>query len=65
MKILFIEWASFGNEDIKEAFEAEGHSLVCFPFSNKDGRKDVEIEEALSGVLHRETPDIVFSFTFQ
>ncbi len=64
MKILFIEWASFGNEDIKEAFEAEGHSLFCFPFSNKDGRKDVEIEEALSGVLHRETPDIVFSFNY-
>ena len=31
MKILFIEWASFGNEDIKEAFTAEGHSIFCFP----------------------------------
>ena len=29
MKILFIEWASFGNEDIKEAFTAEGHTFVC------------------------------------
>lgn len=64
MKILFIEWASFGNEDIKEAFTAEGHSLVRFPFSNRDGRKDAEIEAELSAVLHRETPDIVFSFNF-
>ena len=64
MKILFIEWASFGNEDIKEAFTAEGHTFVCFPFSNKDGRQDKEIEAALSGVLHRETPDAVFSFNF-
>lgn len=64
MKILFIEWASFGNEDIKEAFKAEGHSLVCFPFSNKDGRKDAEIESSLSGVLHKETPDVVFSFNY-
>lgn len=64
MKILFIEWASFGNEDIKEAFTAEGHTFVCFPFSNKDGRQDREIEKALSGVLHKETPDVVFSFNF-
>lgn len=64
MKILFIEWASFGNEDIKEAFTAEGHTFVCFPFSNKDGRQDKEIEAALSGVLHSETPDAVFSFNF-
>lgn len=52
MKILFIEWASFGNEDIKEAFEAEGHSLVCFPFSNKDGRKDVEIVKRKNDIRH-------------
>lgn len=64
MKILFIEWASFGNEDIKEAFIAEGHTLVCFPFSNRDSRRDTEIETELSCVLHRESPDIVFSFNF-
>lgn len=64
MKILFIEWASFGNEDIKEAFIAEGHILVRFPFSNRDGREDAEIEAELSGVLHTETPDAVFSFNY-
>lgn len=64
MKILFIEWASFGNADIKEAFIAEGHTLTCFPFSNRDGRKDAEIETELSGVLRRETPDVVFSFNY-
>lgn len=64
MKILFIEWASFGNADIKEAFIAEGHTLACFPFSNRDGRKDAEIETELSGVLRRETPDVVFSFNY-
>lgn len=64
MKILFIEWASFGNEDIKEAFTAEGHTLVCFPFSNRDGRGDTEIETELSVVLRREIPDVVFSFNY-
>ena len=64
MKILFIEWASFGNEDIKEAFTAEGHTFICFPFSNRDGRQDAETKSALSAVLHKETPDAVFFFFF-
>ena len=64
MKILFIEWASFGNNDIKEAFAAEGHDVVCFPFSNKDARKNTEIEEALTSTLHKEVPDAVFSFNY-
>ena len=64
MKILFIEWASFGNTDIKEAFAEEGHSVICFPFSNKDSRRDIEIETELAAVLHREAPDNVFSFNY-
>lgn len=64
MKILFIEWASFGNEDMKEAFCKEGHKLVCFPFSNKDSRRDEAIEAELASVMHREVPDVVFSFNY-
>lgn len=64
MKILFIEWASFGNEDMKEAFCKEGHILVCFPFSNKDSRRDEAIEAELASTLQREVPDVVFSFNY-
>ncbi len=64
MKILFIEWASFGNEDMKDAFRAEGHETVCFPFSNKDGRRNGEIESELTNALHKKTPDVVFSFNY-
>lgn len=64
MKILFIEWASFGNADIKDAFMKEGHSVVCFPFSNKDTRQDTEIEAALMEKLHETVPDTVFSFNY-
>lgn len=64
MKILFMEWASFGNQDIKDAFAAEGHDVVCFPFSNKDPRSDTEVAGALTTFLHRETPDVVFSFNY-
>ena len=64
MKILFIEWASFGNEDMKTAFTEEGHTVVCFPFSNKDARQDAVIEAELASTLHCETPDVVFSFNY-
>lgn len=64
MKILYLEWASFGNEDMKEAFRKEGHTLVCFPFSNRETRQDTATEKQLSGALHKETPDFVFSFNY-
>lgn len=64
MKILFIEWNSFGNEDIKAAFAAEGHDVVCHPFSNKDPRRDAELEKDLIESLHKNSPDIVFSFNY-
>lgn len=64
MKILFIEWASFGNADIKDAFYKEGHSIVSFPFSNRDARRDAEIEAALTERLRETVPDAVFSFNY-
>lgn len=64
MKILFIEWASFGNADIKDAFTKEGHQIICFPFSNKDARRDAEIESALTKKLRETVPDAVFSFNY-
>ncbi len=64
MKILFIDWNSFGREDMKEAFVAEGHTVVSFPFSNKEGRHDAAVEKALTDSLHANTPDAVFSFNY-
>lgn len=64
MKILFIEWKSFGNRDMKDSFAAEGHEVVCFPFSNKDSRRDEEVERDLTSALRKETPDAVFSFNY-
>lgn len=64
MKILFIEWQSFGIEDMKDALSAEGHTFACFPFSNKDARRDAELEKDLTAALHKETPDAVFSFNY-
>ena len=49
---------------MKEAFCKEGHTLVCFPFFNKDARSDGSAVAGLPAVLHKETPDIVFSFNY-
>lgn len=64
MKILFIEWASFGNDDMKDAFTKEGCEVICFPFSNKDARKDAQVEASLASKLHETVPDAVFSFNY-
>lgn len=65
MKILNVEWKAFGNDDIKDAFGAEGHSVVGFPFSKEENaRENPEAEERLVSMLHKEAPDAVFSFNF-
>lgn len=64
MKILYIEWNSYGNEDMREAFIAEGHTLTVFPFSNKEGRHDDAVETSLREVLISQAPDLVFSFNY-
>ncbi len=66
MKILFIEWPSFGRKDLKEAFTAEGHDLIIFPFAIDLSKlhNDPTLEDSLSKTLRRETPDIVFSVAY-
>lgn len=66
MKVLFIEWASYGRADLKEAFLAEGHELVCFPFTIDLSRlhNSPELEKKLSEIIRKEIPDIVFSVAY-
>lgn len=64
MKILYIEWDSFGNEDMKEAFLAEGHELTRFPFSKDEGRHSKAVEAALADAIQSSHPSYVFSFNY-
>lgn len=66
MKILFVEWGTFGKEDVKRALIAEGHKLIIFPFTAtyETISHDPEAEKRLYTVLHREVPDIVFSLNY-
>lgn len=65
MKILNIEWKAFCNEDMKEAFLAEGHQIVSFPFSKMENtRHNPKVESKLTDILRNEIPDAVFSFNY-
>lgn len=64
MKILLLEWKSFGNEDIIAAFEEGGHTVQRVPFSNKDTRPDNEVEQELVQAIRANAPDFVFSFNY-
>ena len=64
MKILFMEWKSFGNEDLISAFTESGHSVVRLPFSNKEVHHDEAVEAELAKQIHDIAPDFVFSFNY-
>ena len=69
MKILFMNWKSFGNEDLLDAFEqlklsGEDIDVVLYPFENTEKRNDPVFEETFANALEEEKPDFVFSFNY-
>ena len=66
MKILFVEWKSYGYLDIKDAFIEEGHQIISFPFKVFEAQgeellQDQDTEDRLCRRIRKEVPDIVFS----
>ena len=66
MRILFIDWNSFGNEDIIYHLKKAGHKIVYIPFSNENNTRDNEqlqgeIIEKISSCL---PIDFIFSFNY-
>ena len=64
MKILMLEWKSFGNEDIIAAFEALGHSVIRVPFHNEAVRHDPKTQAYLVEQITEQNPDFIFSFNY-
>ena len=62
MKILMLEWKSYGNEDIIPAFKELGHEVKTIPFSQKD--TNPELENQLVKEIQKYEPDFVFSFSY-
>ena len=64
MKVLFLEWKSFGNEDMIAALKETGHTVKTIPFSNKEVRQSEEEEQLLIQEILAFSPDFVFSFNY-
>lgn len=64
MKILMMEWKSFGNEDIIQGFKELGHTVKTVPFSNEHVHSNERIESDIIKEIRRFSPDFVFSFNY-
>lgn len=65
-KILFLEWNSFGNDYIIEAFKKQGYMVECmtFPRETEDVRNGAKLTEKLAMKIMKERPAFVFSFNY-
>ena len=64
MKILFIQWANFGKEDITEAFTNMGHEVIPFKFKDFMSSQITPTLLELNKILDTQKPDLVFSSNF-
>ena len=66
MKILFLEWASFGNEHILRVFREKEYEVVRFPFARdtEDTRRGEKLAVEVTEELLRTSYDVVFSFNY-
>lgn len=64
MKILLLEWNSYGNLDIKTVLEEMGHQVVPCPFYGGIRTTQEEADQSVLMHLHREHYDFVFSFNY-
>lgn len=69
MKVLFLDWNSYGNEDVADAFKAlsaEGleTELIMYPFDNHIERGDEKFEKDFMKSIKETSPDFVMSFNY-
>ncbi len=64
MKVLFLNWNSFGNEDLTAALRELGHEVILYPFSKSISFYDKAWEQKFISFLRSKTPDYVFSFAY-
>ncbi len=64
MKILYFEWTSFGNEDIKEAFAKLGHEVIVMPYLKDNVYENTELEKQIIGKLSDEGAEVAFSSNY-
>ena len=64
MKIILIQSANFGKEDIKEAFTNMGHQVISFDYPDFLNYEVNEYLLKLDRTINSDKPDLVFSSNF-
>ena len=64
MKILYMNWNSYGNLDMQAALKKLGYELSIYQFFTKTDRNDAVFEEDLGQSIRASAPDFVFSFNY-
>lgn len=62
MKILFLKWDGYGNNDMLDSYAMLGHQVITFPFSTNFYRSDPDYEHSLTTKIHETNPDYIFTF---
>ena len=63
MKIFFLEWNSFCNEDMYEILKDMGHGVISIPFRRSESTR-VEMEDKIQKALEKSDCDFLFSFNY-
>ena len=64
MKIAFLDWYSYGNEDIIEAFLELGHEVVKIKGDDTKSRNDENEIKRYKEAFENSNADLVFSFNY-
>lgn len=64
MRIIFLEWYSYGNQDIIDAFNELGHEVVNVKANQDKSRDDQEEVNRLKNEFEKAGGDIIFSFNY-
>lgn len=64
MKILFLTWKSFGNDDVLAAFRAKGHTVTELPYDDKDEPTDKAAVDKFAQQVKSKNVDCIFSFNY-
>lgn len=64
--ILFLEWNSFGNEFVIEAFRRQGYHItrMNIQYANEDMRNSAVLSEKIAKMILSQKPVLVFSFNY-
>lgn len=64
MRILFLTWKSFGNDDVLDAFRSQGHIVIEISYNDKEEADDAAAVKAFEQQINDKEADCVFSFNY-